>query len=93
MAQYIHYRTVKAWNELPKIITLAKNINMFKMKSDEQWKDIWTIYHMVWWFMMFKQGFHWINLLVIFKQLEIFANIFQKIVIYKSGGGRFDSKL
>ena len=43
--------------------------------------------------MMFKQGFHWINLLVIFKQLETFANIFQKIVIYKSGGGRFDSKL
>ena len=30
-----YYHTVKTWNELPEIATLAKNINMFKTKLNE----------------------------------------------------------
>ena len=30
-----YYHAVRAWNELPRTVTLSKNIKMFKTKLDE----------------------------------------------------------
>ena len=35
-----YYSTVKVWNETPKIVKHAKNINIFQTKLDEVWKDL-----------------------------------------------------
>ena len=39
------YRTTRIWNELPKKVVNAKNINAFKSLLDEVWKDKATIYN------------------------------------------------
>lgn len=35
-----NYSTVKAWNKLSKIVKNPKNINMFKTKLGEIWKEL-----------------------------------------------------
>ena len=43
-ANSFYYRTTRIWNELPKKVVNAKNINEFKSLHDEVWKDKATIY-------------------------------------------------
>ena len=38
--KFFCYCTVNAWNELSKIVTQAKNINILKTKLDEIWIDL-----------------------------------------------------
>ena len=37
---FFNYSTVKAWNKLSKIVKNPKNINMFKTKLGEIWKEL-----------------------------------------------------
>ena len=39
-ANFIYFRTIKTWNEIPKEIVHAKSIDSFKNKLDEAWKDL-----------------------------------------------------
>ena len=40
-----YYRTTRIWNELPKKVVNAKNINAFKSLLDKVWKDKATTYN------------------------------------------------
>ena len=42
-----YYRNVKTWNNLPKGVADAKDINNFKQKLDEVWKDKPTKYNQI----------------------------------------------
>ena len=44
-ANSFYYRTTRIWNELPKKVVNAKNINAFKSLLDEVWKDKATTYN------------------------------------------------
>lgn len=37
---FFYYRTVKAWNEFPKVVADANIINMFKSKLTGPWKEL-----------------------------------------------------
>lgn len=37
---FFYYRTVKAWNEFPKVVAHANIINMFKSKLTGPWKEL-----------------------------------------------------